>query len=99
MRNVKIHETDLSRPSVSDASELSIQLAALNTQLQRRNKELSVFMETSSIGLHWVGSDGVIQWANAADYEMLGYAADEYIGRSIKEFHLDTDVIEDILAR
>jgi PAS domain S-box-containing protein len=30
---------------------------------------------------------------------MLGYTAEEYIGRNIKEFHVDPPVIEDILCR
>ena len=30
---------------------------------------------------------------------MLGYAAEEYIGRNITEFHVDAPVIDDILQR
>ena len=57
------------------------------------------FVNTAGLGLHWVGSDGTILWANPADYEPLGYAADEYIGRNIVEFHADESVIQDILQR
>src|SRR6202008_150853 len=36
---------------------------------------------------------------NQAELDMLGYTSDEYVGRNIVEFHVDRDVIEDILAR
>ena len=57
------------------------------------------FVDTAAVGLHWVGADGTILWANRGDYEPLGYTADEYIGHHIAEFHADPDVIADILAR
>jgi PAS domain S-box-containing protein len=60
---------------------------------------LTDFVETSDVGLHWVGKDGTILWANPADYEPLGYSAHEYIGRNIAEFHADSDSIADILRR
>jgi PAS domain S-box-containing protein len=67
--------------------------------LRRREAELTEFVENASVGLHWVGPDGIIQWANKADFEPLGYTADEYIGHHIAKFHADQPVIEDILAR
>lgn len=51
------------------------------------------------MGLHWVGPDGTILRANRADYESLGYSEDEYVGHNIADFHQDSDVISDILAR
>ncbi len=48
--------------------------------------------------LHIVGSDGKILRANKAELEMLGYAAEEYIGRDIREFHVDLPVIDEILT-
>lgn len=62
-------------------------------------EDLLDFIETAEIGLHWVTADGTIRWANPADYEPLGYSAEEYIGHSITEFHADADVIADILHR
>ena len=50
-------------------------------------------------GLHWVGPDGRIIWANRAELDLLGYSPDEYIGHSIREFHADSSVITDIMAR
>ncbi len=62
-------------------------------------EDLLDFVYTAEVGLHWVTADGTIRWANPADYERLGYFAEEYIGHNIAEFHADADVIEDILRR
>src|SRR5579871_1286429 len=68
-------------------------------QVRRRERELSDFFDNATVGLHWVGPDGIILRANRAELDMLGYAADEYIGQPIATFHVDKDVIEDILRR
>jgi len=67
--------------------------------LRLRDAELTAFVENATIGLHWVGADGIILWANRAELELLGYSHDEYVGRHISEFHADRPVIEDMLAR
>jgi PAS domain S-box-containing protein len=67
--------------------------------LRSREEELTDFIENSAVGLHWVGPDGTILWANKAELELLGYTRDEYIGHHIAEFHADSEVIEDILGR
>ena len=67
--------------------------------LRRRERELTDFIENASVGLHWVGADGTILWANQAEMDLLGYTREEYIGRHIAEFHADADVIQDILSR
>ncbi len=67
--------------------------------LRRRERELSDFMESAVEGLHQVGTDQRILWANTAELEMLGYKPDEYIGHLITEFHVDKDVIEEIWAK
>lgn len=72
---------------------------ASERELRRSHAELSDFFENASIGLHWVGPDGAILWANASELEMLGYTRDEYLGRHIAEFHVDQPAIADILAR
>ena len=66
--------------------------------LRRSEERLRDFVENATIGLHSVGPDGTILWANAAELELLGYGSDEYVGRSITEFHVDQDVIVDMLA-
>ena len=55
--------------------------------VRRTKQELSDFVENASVGMHWVGPEGEILWANSAELEMLGYAREEYIGRHIAEFH------------
>jgi PAS domain S-box-containing protein len=67
--------------------------------LQRSEAELTDFFENAAIGLHWVGPDGTILRVNQAELDTLGYAREEYVGRNIAEFHVDEDVIEDILTR
>ena len=64
-----------------------------------REEELSDFVENAVVGLHKVGPDGTILWANAADYETLGYAREEYVGRNIADFHADHDQLHSILER
>ena len=71
----------------------------VEAELRRSQEELKGFIENASVGLHWVGPDGIIQWANAADYEPLGYRREEFIGHHIAEFHADAPVIADILNR
>ena len=67
--------------------------------LRCSERDLSDFVENATIGLHWVGPDGVILWANPAEMKLLGYTAEEYIGRNISEFHADSHTIRDILRR
>jgi PAS domain S-box-containing protein len=65
----------------------------------RKEHELADFIENAAVGLHWVGPDGTIIWANQAELKLLGYSSEEYIGHQIGEFHADEDVIKDILHR
>src|SRR5882724_6805276 len=67
--------------------------------LQRSEAELTDFFENAAIGLHWVGPDGTILRVNQAELDMLGYNREEYVGHNIAEFHVDKEVIEDILSR
>ena len=67
--------------------------------LRRREQELSDFIETASVGMHWIAADGTILWANQAEMSLLGYAREEYIGHDIREFHADSEVIESLLER
>ena len=66
---------------------------------QRERKLTEDFFENATMGLHWVGPDGVIQRANRTELEFLGYDASEYVGRHIADFHVDKTVIDDILTR
>ena len=67
--------------------------------LRQSESRLQAFLETAAICLHRVGPDGNILWANEAELTLLGYPAEEYIGRHIKEFHVDQEVISNILNR
>jgi PAS domain S-box-containing protein len=68
-------------------------------ELRRSEQELYDFFENATVGLHWVGPDGIILRANRAELALLGYRREEYVGRPIAEFHADQDVICDILHR
>jgi PAS domain S-box-containing protein len=97
------------RPPDADALELMDSIAGqigqfierktAEDQLRRSEQELSDFFENATIGLHWVGPDGVILRVNKAELDLLGYRADEYVGRNIVDFHVDQAVIGDILRR
>ncbi|MEW6763877.1 MAG: ATP-binding protein [Pseudomonadota bacterium] len=67
-------------------------------ELRWQERELADFVENAVEGLHRVGPDGTILWANRAELQLLGYSRDEYVGRNIAEFHVDADVIDGILC-
>ena len=79
-------------------SEVARRLAAERT-LRRREKELSDFLENAAEGLHRIGADGTILWANQTELDMLGYAAEDYIGHHIAEFYVDQQLIAKILQK
>ena len=57
------------------------------------------FANKCSVCLHAVDGNGTILWANDTELKSMGYAPEEYIGRFIGDFHVDRDVVEDILGR
>ena len=69
------------------------------SNLQEREAELMDFVENAAVAMHWVDEEGIILWANPAEMNLLGYSRDEYIGRSIANFHADQSAIDDILHR
>jgi PAS domain S-box-containing protein len=68
-------------------------------QEHSRERELVDFVENATVGLHWVGADGRILWANRAELALLGYAREDYIGRPLAEFHVDPQAAEGLLRR
>ena len=72
---------------------------AAEEQVRQSERELADFFENATVGLHWVGSDGIILRANRAELELLGYSREEYVGRPIADFHADEATICDILTR
>jgi PAS domain S-box-containing protein len=71
----------------------------LEADLRERENELRDFLDNAVEGIHWVGPDGIILYANRAELALLGYSSEEYVGRHIAEFHADSEVIQDILGR
>ena len=61
--------------------------------------DLEDFFENAAVGLHIVDQKGFIVRANKAELAMLGYRGEEYIGRHISAFHMDPNVIAEILSR
>jgi PAS domain S-box-containing protein len=68
-------------------------------ELRHSQQQLTDFVENATIGMHWVAADGQILWANQAELDLLGYTREEYIGHPIAEFHVESEVIDDILCR
>jgi PAS domain S-box-containing protein len=71
----------------------------LQEDARLKDRDLADFFENSAIGLHIVSGEGIILRANKAELDLLGYPADEYIGRHVAEFHADAPVIGDILKK
>lgn len=67
--------------------------------LRLREQELADFLENAVEGLHQVGPDGRILWANRAELDMLGYDREQYVGHHIAEFHVDREVVADMLDK
>jgi PAS domain S-box-containing protein len=66
---------------------------------RRAEEELRDFVNNSTVGMHWVGPDGIILWVNQGELDLLGYTREEYVGRNIAEFHADQATISDMLSR
>ena len=62
---------------------------SVNTALAISQQGISDFMQNALIGIHWVDRDGIVVWTNRAELEMLGYEAEEYIGKVLHDFHVD----------
>ncbi|HEY6147972.1 MAG TPA: ATP-binding protein, partial [Thermoanaerobaculia bacterium] len=84
------------------ASSLEIEIGsrrAAEAKTMTREQELADFLENAVEGIHKVGPDGRILWANRAELALLGYEESEYVGHLISEFHADETVISDILEK
>jgi PAS domain S-box-containing protein len=92
-----LHLARLERKAMALDAEVARRQEA-ERALLRREQELADFVENAAEGLHRVGADGIILWANKAELQMLGYRWEEYVGHHIAEFHRDEDVIGHILA-
>ncbi|MGF7056087.1 PAS domain S-box-containing protein [Bosea sp. OAE752] len=72
---------------------------AMEEEVRCKTSDLEDFFENSAVGLHIVSGEGIILRANKAELNLLGYTAEEYVGRHIAEFHADAPVIGDILQK
>jgi PAS domain S-box-containing protein len=67
--------------------------------LLRRDRELASFLAKHAEGLHWLGADGRVLWANAAVLDLLGYQDGEYVGHPLSEFLVDDSEGSRLLGR
>jgi PAS domain S-box-containing protein len=89
----------MTKPRSDRAEPPDIPLSLERKIAERVDQELKQCLDHAAEGLHWVGPDGTILWANQTELDLLGYTRDEYVGHNIAEFHVDLPVIEDMLAR
>lgn len=75
------------------------ELHQANAELKRRQQELEDFFENSAVALHIVDGSGTILRANKSELDLLGYDREEYVGRNIRDFHVEGDASDDILER
>lgn len=68
-------------------------------ELREKKEELEDFLEDSPVPIHWVAPNGRILRANRAELELLGYAPEEYIGRAVREFHVEPEKADEMLER
>jgi PAS domain S-box-containing protein len=89
-------------PAVTRAlheSENHAQRQRAEYELRRNREQLLDFIENACVGMHWVGPDGKILWANQTELDMLGYTRGEYVGHRVADFHVDPAIANDILAQ
>ena len=67
--------------------------------LHRHRKELADFVENAVEGLHQVGPDGRVLWANKALLDLLGYTREEYVGHHLSEFYVHPEVFDQFWQR
>jgi PAS domain S-box-containing protein len=67
--------------------------------LARSEHALAEFFENAALGLQWIAPDGVVLRVNQTELDLLGYTREEYVGRHVAEFHVDPEVILEVLAR
>lgn len=67
--------------------------------LQRSEKNLSDFFENAAVGLHWASPEGIIQRVNQTELKLLGYSREEFVGRHIREFHVEPKVADELFQR
>ena len=46
----------------------------------RTEREMADHLDNGVVGLHWASAEGILLWANRADYEPLGYTREDRSG-------------------
>ncbi len=87
------------RTEIAHRKELETALRDALSARRSAESELKDFVQHAPVGMHWVAPDGTILWANDAELQLLGYTAEEYIGRNIADFHVDKALIAGVVAR
>ena len=107
----QIGARDVALQHANDSLEMRVQMRTAELEqeildrteaeelLAKSERALSDFFDNATVGLHWVSSNGIILRANRAELHMLGYTKEEYVGRNIREFHVDKVVIDGLLDR
>jgi PAS domain S-box-containing protein len=67
--------------------------------LCQKEKILADIAEGAPVGLLRLRADGVIQWANPAQLDLLGYTQEDYVGKSAADFYDNPAEGRDVLAR
>jgi PAS domain S-box-containing protein len=66
----------------------------LEEVLRRREKEFHAVLDDMQQAVVDLDPDGKVRWANRSCLDRLGYAREEYVGRSVTEFLVSRDVFD-----
>jgi PAS domain S-box-containing protein len=80
------------RAKVLEAKTANRRTAGQSLQLCER--ELTDFLENAAEGVHQLGPDGKILWANRSQLKLLGYRAEEYVGRRVADFYVQPELFD-----
>jgi len=64
-----------------------------------RDSDLQEFLENAVLGMHWMAPDGTILWANHSELLLLGYQAQDFVGRDFADFAEEPEIIHGLLQR
>ncbi|MGB6949762.1 MAG: PAS domain-containing protein [Methyloceanibacter sp.] len=62
-------------------------------------ENLDNYLNNCSPCLHAVDGEGTVTWVNETELEAMGYSPDEYVGKFIGDFHMDQEILNDILGK
>jgi Amt family ammonium transporter len=78
---------------------LAVDASQRQETLTEPGLDLEDFFENASVGLSWLGPDGSILRANHAELDLLGYSREEYVGHDVRQFHVEPQIVDDVLRR